>query len=208
MLWWQFPKYRNNTNTGFYDNTGLWEAHHILCNHSVEGRQIDDDSKSFVEACLWITEWNLNDAHNMIGLPKNRQYINTLGTKPVNLPSHQIGHNTAKGYTNEVTTYLKDKIWDTLNDKREAHKINAQAIKEELKSGSDHFRKLLGKRGERKKGTLHCWQHRFPTPPPTISSASYVQEEKWYYPFSMAKKPSERHPGIDYELLKKIFRKM
>jgi len=210
VLWRQFPKYRNNTNTGFFSAAGIWEAHHVLCYDSVESREISEN-EDYVEACLWITDWNLNDSLNMIGLPKNRQYKQTSGTTPSNLPSHQVDHNTKNGYRDEVTMWLKDNIWDTLNDKRKAHEINAKSIENVLKSASDKFRELIESRGQRKKGTLYCWQHRLPTPPPALpasAQSSYKQEKKWYFPFSMAKKPNERHPGVDHANLTYIFKKI
>ncbi len=198
-------KYRANTNTGF--TTGSWQAHHILCYKSVNDRNIEDN-KEYVEDCLWITDWDLNDAHNMIGLPLNSQYRATDGKVPVNLPSHQVDHNTNDGYRDEVTQWLEDNVWNALNDKKKAHEINAKDIADQLKAGSDHFRTQLTTRGARKKGTIHCWGHRFPTPPAGVSATGYKQEKKWYYPFSMAKEPNERSPGIDYSRLVNIFKRI
>jgi hypothetical protein len=207
---WRDSNYRSNTSSGW--TSGSWEAHHILCNHAVEGRVIEKNPE-FVEACLWITPWDLNDAHNMIGLPKNLQYKVTDGKVPANLPSHQVDHNTTGGYTDECKEHLKTKIWNVLNDKRKNHKTNAENIKAKLRAGSDRFRALLLKRGSREGGTAHCWSHRFDEPQAGASAAerrAYRKEEKWYYPFSMAadKAVNERHPGVDWRRLANILRKI
>ncbi len=202
--------YRSNTKSGCI--LGKWEAHHILCNHAVVGRQIDKN-KAFVEDCLWITPWDLNDAHNMIGLPKNVQYRASDGKIPVNLPSHQVDHNTAGGYTEECKYYLKKHIWSTLNDRRKHHETNAKAIDAALRTGSDYFRGELIRRGSRKKGTAFCWGHRFSDPPASATAtekSNYKWEKKWYYPFSMATEArvNQRRPGVRWDLLRSILRKI
>jgi len=204
---WRDSNYRANTGTGF--TSGLWQAHHILCNHSVTQANIADaipkPDLPFAEACLWITPWDLNDAHNMIGLPTNWQYRVTDGKVPKNLPSHQVDHNTTGGYTEECTKWLKNNVWNKIKDKGKDHKANATNMKDLLRGGSVHFRTQLKKRGKRPgdKGTAYCWTHRFPNPPATATKAeknSYKQEKKWYFAFSMAEdaKVNERQPGIDW----------
>jgi hypothetical protein len=208
---WRNSSYRANTGTGF--TTGvLWQAHHILCHHSVDAREFPPADVAFAEACLWITPWDLNDGHNMIGLPLNWQYRTTDGTVPSNLPSHQVDHNTKGGYTPECTDWLKNNVWNNIKDKGKDHQANATNMQGLLKAGSDHFRAQLQKRGARKKGTAHCWDHRFPYPPPGASAAekaSYKQEKKWYFPFSMAEdsKVNERQPGIDWKKVAAALRK-
>lgn len=207
---WRDSNYRSNTSTGCI--WGLWQAHHILCNHSVEGRVIDKNPE-YVEACLWITPWNLNASHNMIGLPINWQYRITLGKNPTNLPSHQVDHNTVGGYTKECTDWLKANVWDVLNDKSKDHKTNASNIDAILRAGSDYFRGELVKRGARRQGTAYCWDHRFPTPPPTATAAEqagYEKEEQWYFPFSMAmdERVNERHAGVDWNKVAEALRKI
>lgn len=202
--------YRDATGSGF--TSGLWEAHHILCNHAVEGRDTSVAADpQYVEDCLWITDWNLNDAHNMIGLPKNRQYRASLGKVPQNLPSHQVDHNTSDGYTNECKRYLEANVWTSLDNNRTDHEMNAESLQSQLRAGSDHFRRVLTRRGERNGGTQDCWEHRFPHAPSTASAAeraSYQQKKKWYAPFSMGAKPRKRHPGVNWGDLKHIFRQL
>ncbi len=187
-----------------------WQAHHILCNHSVESRTFPPEDVVFAEDCLWITDWNLNARHNMVGLPLNRQYRETDGKVPVNKPSHQVDHNTTDGYTDECTDWLKTNVWDKIKDKGKNHKANAENMKELLKGGSTHFRTLLGERGCRKEGTAHCWSHRFEDPPAGVPKAGYKQEKKWYFPFSMASNANvnERQPGVDWDELVGVLRKI
>jgi len=200
-----------------------WQAHHILCNHSVTkaniAKAIPQSDLPFAEAVLWITPWDLNDGHNMMGMPTNWQYRDNDGKIPVNIPSHQVDHNTDDGYTDECTDWLKTHVWDKIKDKGKDHKANATNMRELLRGGSEHFRIQLGKRGVRPgtKGTAYCWDRRFKAPPPNATAAekaAYKHEPKWYFPFSMAvdEHVNERAPGIDWkttqaalgEILKKV----
>jgi len=217
--------YRDNTPMRPWMKTEevQWQAHHILCNHSVTWGNIADaipkEDLLFARACIWITPWDLNDSHNMMGLPTNWQYRDSDGKDPVNLPSHQVDHNTDDGYTDECTDWLKTNVWDKVKDKGKDHKANAANMRELLRAGSEHFRIKLGERGVRPdgKGTAYCWAHRCPGPPPGATpqeKKNYKQEPKWYFPFSMAKDKdvNERSPGVNWkstedalaEILKKI----
>jgi hypothetical protein len=213
---WRDGNYRTNTSSGF--TSGLWQAHHLLCNHSAAQRFAgiqDPEDLRFAQACEWITDWNLNNSHNMLGLPTNWQHRSNDGKSPADLPSHQVDHNTTGGYTQECTGYCQDHVWDALKDKSKDHKTNAANIQALLKSVSSHFAaELEAKRGFRKGGTAHCWAHRRPEPPPTATPperANYQHEPEWYFPFSMAEdgQVNPRAPGIDWtsalaDVLKKI----
>lgn len=196
-------KYRSNTSRGYRGGGGkCWQAHHILCNHAVEGRRIpgDSDYVAYVEDCLWITDWNLNNSDNMYGLPTNRQYRLADGRVPLNLPSHMVDHNTSNGYTYECRDWLKNNVWNTLDAKKESHDVDAENLKQLLEDGSDTFRGRILKRGSRKGGTRHCWERRF--------SSHSEHEAKWYFPFSMGAKPNFRHPGASWTILTNIFKKL
>jgi hypothetical protein len=206
--------YRDNTKQEGWmkEEEVSWQAHHILCNHSVTKDNIYDAipeaDRLFAEACLWITKWDLNDAHNMVGLPTNRQHRENDGKVPKNRPSHQVDHNTKDGYTEECTKWLKKKVWNKIKDKGKDHQANADNMRELLRTASDHFRGQLKKRGTRPdgKGTAHCWAHRFEDPPDDWSAAkkaSYEHEEQWYFPFSMADDDfvNDRAPGVDWDEL-------
>jgi hypothetical protein len=190
---WRNSSYRSNCSAGFC--SGKWQAHHIACNHAVEGREIDKEYVDYVEDCLWITDWDLNASPNMIGLPVNRQYRKSDGQEPRNYCSHQVDHNTAGGYTDECKKWLKKNLWDTLKDKRKKHEVTAKTIKATLEKCTSTFKAKLTSRGSRKGGTKKCWESRF--------KPSY--ENKWYFPFSMGKKPTKRHPGVNPNRMTYIF---
>lgn len=180
--------YRDHCKDGFVEVAGFWEAHHILCNHSLAAREnIKAEHMAYVEKCLDITDWNLNDSRNLIGLPKNRQYRESNGTLPKNLCSHQVDHNTSDGYTTECTEWLETNVWKTLTDQQVKHDLRAEDLKGLLEDGTDHFKFLLAERGAREDGTRHCWERRFVTNP--------EHKPHWYYPFSMSSKPRPRHAG-------------
>jgi hypothetical protein len=186
--------YRENTKSG--NNTGEWEAHHILCDHSLAGslNMVKDNSEAdwdFILACLEITEWNVNDEANMIGLWKNKHYRRTNPTFGENLPSHQVDHNTVAGYTNECKQWLYKNVWSTLKSKKEPHEVGAQEIKSALESAAQMFRFRLKERGRRGGGPAVCWDKRFSTEIPA------ARKQLWYMPFSMAKTSvvTRRSPG-------------
>jgi hypothetical protein len=204
-------EYRGNTpkQSWMTVEDALWQAHHIVCNHSVSQANIDEAVKaagidlSYAKDVIWITDWNLNNSDNMIGLPTNWQHRVKAGKNPPNRPSHQVDHNTTDGYTDECTKWLKNRVWNKIKDKGKTHQANAGTLKALLNAGSTYFRTHLGKRGCRKQGTAYCWAHRFETPPPSASQKEkddYKQEPQWYFPFSMAEddKVNERAVGYDW----------
>ena len=206
-------KYRQtcvDANSGFNSSIERRsEVHHILCNHSVAKRLEDYKNDggvtmTYIENCLWITDWDLNNKDNLIGLPRNRQLRECYGEKPektwipLNLPSHHVDHNTADGYTNEVQMWLRRNIWDKLEAASKQHKADAETIKKQLEDGSAHFKKLLLSRGTREMGTKMGWklQH------------DKRYERLWYQPFSMGKKPSHRQPAASNTDMTGIFKKL
>jgi hypothetical protein len=195
---WRSSDYQQRCSSGFI--AGAWEAHHIVCNHAVESRDIQPDIKGYAEAVLWITDWDLNNSGNMIGLPKNCQYRASDGKVPQNLCSHQVDHNTSDGYTYECTTWLDKNVWSTLKDTRIKHEIQAQQVKGLLESGTALFKGKLSARGARMGGTQHCWDRRFK------SHAQHVP--KWYHPFSMGANPRKRSPGMSWTSLIGIFKQI
>jgi hypothetical protein len=190
------------------ETTRRSEVHHILCEHSLarwkDQFKGDTAKTTYIDNCLWITDWDINKKDNLIGLPRNRQFREVYGNlsesawQPVNLPSHQVDHNTADGYTTEVGKWLKAQIWDKLEEAKGDHKADAETIKKQLEDGSSHFLDLLRKRGAREGGTKMGWKLRF--------DKGY--EKKWYQPFSMGKKPLHRHAGKSGSDLTNIFKKL
>lgn len=192
--------YRSSCSSGFNSTPGS-QAHHILPLSSMVARADskacqDPTAKEYIENCLWVTAWDINDADNLIGLPTNKQHKQGQGTNPANLPSHQVDHNTAGGYCSEVTSWLEFNLWNTLRaQKSNPHKVDIKTIEGQLKACSRTFRAKLISRGARETGTAMCWKLRF--------DKGY--EKRWYRPFSMAAMPRRRHPGLNLPSLKKIF---
>jgi hypothetical protein len=164
------------------------QIHHILCEHAILDIEPDPDPSGkklkFIEDCLCIAKWNINDEPNLIGLPLKWAYMNpdTAATRPVNFCCHDVDHNTADGYTNECKEWLHTNVWNILTAKKSIHDVDVEAIVEQLNKCTERFKKLLAKRGKRNGGTASSYLNR-------------LTEKKWYEPFSMAATPRKRSPG-------------
>ena len=192
-----------------------WQSHHIVCISSVASRAAKNAATTLkMEKSLYITDWNINKAPNMDGLPQRCQYRLSYGdaetaakksaakgatawaaAQPVNLPSHNNDHNTTDGYTDEVTQYLADNIWNKFDASKGDHAADATWLQSQLEAASNHFESQLTKRGARAPGTVNAWQQRF-----TLKG--------WYKPFSMARVPIKREPGLAVGNLTNIFQRL
>ena len=191
--------YAKNCTSGFQKKS-YSQIHHIVCLQSVAARveQYNPGLKDYIEACLWVTPWDINNSNNLIGLPLNCQYRKSDGKVPENLPSHQVDHNTKGGYREEVSDYLKNNVWNTLSAKKKVHDVDVKRLKDELEKASTTFRTRITNRGGRQGGTKLCWEKRF--------ESSY--KTRWYHPFSMALRPNPRYPGLSLKKLVNIFKKL
>lgn len=162
------------------------QIHHILCEHAILDRQPagdgDGSKAKFIQDCLCLIDWDINDASNLIGLPLKSAYTRSGGKTPQDYCCHNVDHNTSDGYTNECKQWLHDNVWNTVVDKKKSHQVNADNIKAALIKCTGVFKGILTKRGKRNDGTQSSWENRF-------------TEDEWYFPFSMASEPSERSPG-------------
>lgn len=206
--------YASACNTGYIDkktykdNRPRFEVHHIVCEHSVARRfkdYKDESTRDYIEDCVWITDWDINNVNNLIGLPRNRRFrvdwartSDTSQWTPIDLPSHHVDHNTSDGYTNEVRKWLKKNIWDTLNAARKQHTTDAAKIKRQFEKAEKSFRAKLQRRGTRPPGKLVAWTNRHNTKYATT----------WYRPFSMGKKPRHRSPGASGKVSTGLFAKL
>lgn len=193
----------HNSGNGYFKRK--WQAHHILCHHALaeKHRKDFDNNEKYIEKCLRITEWDLNNNDNLIGLPVNKAFKDSASDNMVNFPelcSHQVDHNTNGGYTEECISYLQENVWKTLHKQRIPHEVNAKSIAEELKMATQHFATQLKIRAERNGGTIVCWNKRH----------NPDMEFKWYFPFSMAEdlQVNKRNHGSSDGRLTGIFNKI
>lgn len=186
--------YRANTSTGYKD--GSWQAHHILCEHAVGGREFKSADKEFAEECLWVTEWKLNDSDNMVGMPIRSDFREKDGKMGMNICSHANDHNTKDGYTDECKDHLQTEIWDKIKKSGQNHTTEAKSIQGNLNTATSYFRGQLTARALREGGTLLMWTKRHDP----------AQKTKWYVPFSMAKDSAvvPRLPGAKSNLADKM----
>lgn len=162
------------------------QAHHILPGACFSiGNILCDpkDKKFYIIRCLLVSKWNLNGgsrheglqggegANNMVRLPTSRAYKKTYAATlakfkkghPVNECMHGWGGWSEHYlYNKEVTQWLNDNIWSTLQEDKVKHKGKGKDILSQLKGGQDHFRGELVRRGSRttpkgNSGTIDCW---------------------------------------------------
>jgi hypothetical protein len=183
------------------DSKKRWQAHHVLsitCMTDARRRKgypAGADVRKYIDDCLAATEWNINDEPNLLGMPLNFHHRTTDGIQPY--PSHQADHNTADGYTKEVSDWMQENVWSTLQAKKQIHKVDVKTIKTELENTSKHFRGLLmDTHPMRDLGTHESWKQRF------------QRLNSWFKPFSMATVPLPRKPGKSPTNFTDLFRRI
>ena len=222
---WEQEKHRGESkNNGFStaDARKHWASHHLIClcatgSYRGQKNKVLDDT-------VCMTDWNVNVAPNMIGLPKKLWYKDQYKVGkfyPRNLPAHDIDHGSTGGYTAEVCNYLKTEIWNNFSpsepdDKK--HEKDAEALKAQLEETSSEFESRLLDRGARNSGTEHSWKTRFDDNRDKDArlkayggrkgnpiTTALTKANMWYLPFSMGKSPKPRSPGIESGKLTNIF---
>lgn len=171
-----------------YTKSGLSEVHHILCHSCVQDAAIfvSGVDKPYVLKCLAITDWDVNNPKNLIGLPKKWAYVLDYAGYSAwdKLPCHQHDHGR---FTDAVKKWLNANVWAELKGMKEGCAVAEKDIQGLLDEGSSHWQDFLVGRGAMLGGTKICWDER---------SAS--KKRTWYIPFSMAPGPSvaipRRHP--------------
>jgi hypothetical protein len=206
--------YRENCQSGYVFTTAVETAagqshfHHILPIQTLGSAYLSpQDKKDFFHQCMAMTEWNINDGHNLIGLPTKAVYRSHEGSrkKPEILqlsglaasedlsaerneaarqaifgaiPDLPCHQNQHDVYNIKVINHLKRQVWQPLVKEQKNCKLSPVALRERLRNSSDHWRKFLVRRGAEHQGASHCWVHR--------NDRGY--RSFWYVPFSM-------HPG-------------
>jgi hypothetical protein len=162
-----------------------YEAHHILCVASVTECILGMPG---IQGAVRKTQWCINNKPNMIALPllghvvkyycdiddsDNFTAIKRQVPPPFNgVPCHDVSHDL---YQEEVEQAL---MQIACNVKDQDHDVQADSLREDLVSHSEHFGEELKARGMRKGGVHEGWRlaHRKrPGPDP-----------EWNHPFSMA----------------------
>ena len=155
------------------------EAHHILSVSCVNTYgDLDSDQRKAVERCCHETDWNINNANNLIALPlfghTLKWYVIDENTDDppgwADLPQHDWDHNSKNGYCADVKTAVL-KFYGELELVLEEHAITAKSILDDLVKMENNWRKEINVRG---KGTHNAW------------GKSAKDEAGWYEPFSMA----------------------
>lgn len=184
--------YRGNSTTGF--TAGSWQAHHILCEHAIGSRTFEDPD--FGEACLWVTKWDLNDSHNMLGMPVRTDFRNGR-VAPLNICSHSNDHNTTGGYTTECKDFIQSNVWDKVQKGKKGHTTDPKDLSAALRATSDYFRGELTRRAHRSGGTTLAWVNRHEDD----------WADTWYRPFSMAIEGAivPRQPGAKSAIAERMY---
>lgn len=168
------------------------QAHHVLCVSSTIGYKSDKKYKGEVrtiDAVYKNTRWCVNQKENMLWLPLKGTYLAKRNNKDsksgqpgtiwkMNLPCHEWDHNCTGGYTDEVKTAFKSRIWDKIvQQKDKTPCFDEDKTLKALEKLEKDFRRELKERGTR-----------------TVSKgdgtkAALLSEgtTEWWLPFSMAK---------------------
>ncbi len=84
----------------------VYQIHHIIPEDAIYNKAVskikDDDKRWFVKACLLRSPWNINDAHNLIGLPDLYTFLIHFDRKR--------GHDQAKVKSKGDGSYIANKI--------------------------------------------------------------------------------------------------
>ena len=184
---------------------GQCEFHHIIPIEIMQDSSIPDDKVDFARKCMALTDWDINNGDNLIGLPTKLPYEaadrnlnkglamlsavldvpqNAFGSIP-DLPCHAREHDK---YNRKLKTDFASEIWNKLTKKRKACAVDGEKLKGQLETASGKWRDFLVTRGAGPPSTSTCWPNRNR---PAFRAI-------WYIPFSMKPgKPSRAAPPPD-----------
>jgi len=174
---------------------GDWRSHHILCCMAVKTINVKPEHLHFVEDCLWVSKWNINDPDNLMSLPTKQQHRDEKGLIPANKCAHNVDHPS---YNADVCEWLRKNVWSKVEMQQAPHTVDPHSIAQQLKDCTNAFKTFLAFYGTRLngKGTAGSWADRFSNP------------DTWYQPFSMAAEPSPRHVGSNDATMSRLFEKL
>lgn len=176
-----------------YTVEGYCQIHHLLCVHACSNVNMPADKEEYIRACLAVTDWNINESHNTIGLPTKNAYTErTTDTGWDGLPCHQCDH---RKYLKAIEVWVTDNIWNKLEaakKKKACDKVKGKSVANLFKKGSKEWRSFLTKRGEGGDsdghGTKACLDYSL------SKSEDARMNDIWYIPFSMAPVVADIHP--------------
>lgn len=218
----RYRKTCKTCNEGYHSR--MWQAHHILPGTALSAATIrdlvkDPDKAYYIENCKKVTDWNINEVPNLMGLPTLWDYIiadwagkdkddrerfqlsqkkktqiskilkNLTEDVPEDLPIHNPTNYGHVDFDDEVALHIKTEIWDKLAKKKKPHEVDPKSIKQELNDAAGHFLKELKERGKRPKGIPGATKENWPKQHKNRANYS----KTWFWPFSMAKNPSDPH---------------
>ena len=172
------------------------QIHHRICVQQMKDADIsakvkDTGQMEFIVECLKLTDWDINQDHNTVGLPRKRAFADPAAPTapgPAGFgvwPCHQVEHNL---YNAQLQTDLNRNVWQQVLENREMCtecnkecNIKAASVVTQLKGESKRLLTFLTERGH---GT-NCGMA---TPQPTgwaWPNRHSIQKD-WYKPFSMS----------------------
>ena len=174
-----------------YKGDGFLQVHHILCVSCFADGNIDVSDLNYIHSCMGVTEWNVNEPPNLIGLPTKSAYVDPQAPGDWGgYPCHQVEHNPS--HTDGVKKWLNDNIWSPLEQDPPDCTVVGKTLAQMLARGSTHWRRWLLKRGKEEGGTKTCWKQR----------NDPGMEDSWFIPFSMCVgTPKERKPFPEFDLM-------
>lgn len=120
------------------------EVHHIFCCRAAKDAAIPKSvDKQYLDACFAITNWNINEAHNTIGLPRKWAYVKDKDSSATGwngYACHMVDHDL---YLHVVETWLKGNVWGKLDKAQKDKKckiVNATSLEAKLKSCTDEYK--------------------------------------------------------------------
>lgn len=195
-------EHRKNCNSGYYKVSWPFAGiHHIVPVTSVSDPTIFDvlgddfGNFLFIHYCLAETDWDIDDAHNTMGLPMKLAIVYRSSKRWNGYPCHDVDHNPH--YTDGVSKNLNDQVWKPSIKKAEKCEFDPEKFKKELEGCSDSWREFLVGRGNYNGGTAFCWVNRKKIDDGQMSAPD---KKPWYHPFSMhPDTPTKRKPPPDWK---------
>ena len=186
---------------------GQCQVHHVLPVCTLQDGNINikgAEKMDFIHKCMAMTQWNINEQPNLIGLPTKQPYaqadreaatrgataaslkalsawLGNRGALP-DLPCHLYGHDK---YNDDVIDQLNEYLWPELLKNRKKCEDSGQDIKDLLEDHSEDRKDWIKTRGSEHGGAADCWVNR------------EMKRSVWYIPLSLAPDPDPVDPPLN-----------